>query len=79
MNKREKNRLRDRASKKLIDDGRFEEAKAAWSRAWNGRHPLATRNDVERTRLAFLTAIDEGKAVADAEKIAEGELAKESI
>ena len=77
MNKREKNRLRDRASKRLIDEGRFEEAKAAWSRAWGGRHPLATRNDVERARLAMLTALDEGKSMDEAEQIASRELAYE--
>lgn len=75
MNKREKNRLRDRASKRLIDEGHFDEAKAAWSRAWNDRHPLVTRNDVERARLAMLTAIDEGKTIAEAEQIAARELA----
>lgn len=76
MNKREKHRLRDRASKRLIDDGRFDDAKAAWSRAWSGRHPLATKNDVERARLAMLGAIDEGKTVAEAEAVASRELAK---
>lgn len=77
MNKRDKNKLRDRASKRLIDEGRFEEAKAAWSRVWGGRHPLATKADVERSRLAMLTALDEGKTMAEAEEIATRELAYE--
>jgi hypothetical protein len=75
LNKRDKNRLRNRVLE-LLAPNQALEAQLAWRRAWDSRREGILGRDVDRARLAMLSAIDAGQSLDQAEQIARLELAR---
>ena len=75
MDKRAKNRLRDAVLDQLSPSA-VAAARQAWERAWSSRRVGILGRDVDRARLAMLSALNDGATIAAAETIARQELAR---
>lgn len=74
MTKREKNRIRTRAFERLTREGQIDAAREAWHRVWAQRRAGTPMAQIDNARLALLVAVDQGKTLAQAEKVARAEI-----